>query len=307
LYAVCDRFFLYLTVKPPGTATITITGTGSYTGTLTYTFSITKQSVEIPTIESTVYNGEYQAAEIPDSDLYEVNDEGGGTDTGTYTVALNLTDSENYQWSDGSEEIIQLDFVIEPREVKLEWTAPESLVYDGYAKMPTVTLGNVLEGDSFDETVELSEGYTDGVDNVNAGCSFTCTVTELYNDNYCLPSDATSPVYTITAREISSSDFTIYATYDEGFFLEITVNDSMMGSGEHMVSDVEDFCFTITGTGNYTGVLYYEITETENGYECMEYTLSESTQAAMGLLFVPFVLGEVCCYAKRKRERKKGE
>ncbi|MCD8218173.1 MAG: FecR domain-containing protein [Clostridiales bacterium] len=39
-----------------GTATITITGTGSYTGTLTYTFSITKQSVEIPTIESTVYN-----------------------------------------------------------------------------------------------------------------------------------------------------------------------------------------------------------------------------------------------------------
>ncbi|MCD7981048.1 MAG: hypothetical protein LUF32_01830, partial [Clostridiales bacterium] len=240
-------------------------------------YTIEKAVVNAPSAGSVIYDGKRQTANVTSSALYKVTTNEGGSDAGSYPVVLTLTDSANYEWADGTEGAeLTLEFVIGQREVTLEWTAPESLVYDGYAKWPTVTLGNVIEGDSFDESVELSEGYTDGVDNVNAGCTFTCTVTEIYNDNYCLPTDATSPEYTITAKEISGSDFTV-DTSDQMYLgeavtpevsLSETADTSLQEGTDYIVSYADndgagEATVTIKGIGNYTGTLTYTFTITK--------------------------------------------
>ena len=263
------------------------------------------QVVAIPDEDETVYtyNGESQTYTLAISDFYSISGNV-QTDAGEYTVSVELTDTENYQWSDGTTDAKTYTFTIKQREVTLEWSAPENLVYDGWEKYPTVIIGNTVNDDMFDETMELSEGYTEGIDNVNAGRSFSYTLTELYNDNYCLPSDTTSPVYTITAKEIDSSDFILSAADDEdGIAVTVTPTSSNITEGNDYTWSYidEEFTVTITGTGNCTGTLTFYIEETPDGYTFVEWS---NLAQNMGLLSIPFILGEAICYAK-KRKRKK--
>ncbi|MCD8156923.1 MAG: hypothetical protein LUD53_05755, partial [Clostridiales bacterium] len=75
--------------------------------------------------------------------------------------------------------------------------------------------------------------------------------------------DAKTYAFTIAAKEISDGDFTIYAEYDqetEGWVLDVVLNSTIMEDGDYEVSEIDDdYCFTITGKGNYTGTLSYWI------------------------------------------------
>ena len=93
------------TTAPSKAGTYTVTASISnsnykLTGTTTATFVVAKATVTTPTVDSKVYNGSNQKAEVPASDRYTVTTNEGGTDVGSYDVVLSLTDSSNYQWDD---------------------------------------------------------------------------------------------------------------------------------------------------------------------------------------------------------------
>ena len=58
--------------------------------------------VQIPTLADFEYTGLPQKAAIPESNLYKVISNEGGTDVGTYTVELVLSEPNRYRWSDVS-------------------------------------------------------------------------------------------------------------------------------------------------------------------------------------------------------------
>ena len=84
-----------------GTYTVAVTVNDTnyiLVGESTADFVIEKQVVETPVLASKVYTGSRQTAAIPASNLYVVSRNPGGTDVGTYEVALTLRDSANYRW-----------------------------------------------------------------------------------------------------------------------------------------------------------------------------------------------------------------
>ncbi|MBO2527641.1 MAG: hypothetical protein CW335_05640, partial [Clostridiales bacterium] len=87
---------------------------------------------------------------------------------------------------------------ISPKEVGLDWselTAAE-LVYSGTAKTLTATATGLVDGDACTVTVELVS------DNINVG-TFSYKATALSNENYKLPTDVSSPSYTITPKTLT--------------------------------------------------------------------------------------------------------
>ena len=87
--------------KKAGSYTVAATiSNGNYklTGTTTAEFVIDKATVTTPTPESKAYTGQTLTADVPANPLYTVETNEGGTDVGTYTVVLSLTDSNNYKW-----------------------------------------------------------------------------------------------------------------------------------------------------------------------------------------------------------------
>ena len=66
--------------------------------------TVNKAEVAVPTIDSKTYDGTTQTAEFADSELYAVTANAGGIPVGSYDVVLTLSDSDNYKWSDGSED-----------------------------------------------------------------------------------------------------------------------------------------------------------------------------------------------------------
>jgi hypothetical protein len=97
------------------------------------------------------------------------------TDAGSYTVYYKVT-KNNFNEVTGyaTVEIAQLEAV-------LAWTNTE-LTYNGSEQAPTASVSNLVEGDTCDVTVSGAE--------TNVG-SYTATATELSNQNYKLPADAT--------------------------------------------------------------------------------------------------------------------
>ena len=95
------------------TATFTVAGNDNYTGlTETINFTIEKQEVIKPSIESKEYTGAPQTATVLANSLYTVDTNEGGTDVGSYDVVLTLTDANNYEWSDSTTETTTCQFVI---------------------------------------------------------------------------------------------------------------------------------------------------------------------------------------------------
>ena len=73
-----------------------------------------KADVDVPALASKPYTGENQTADVPESSLYTVTKNNGGTAVGDYEVELTLTDPDNYQWkgSTGLEESVTISFSI---------------------------------------------------------------------------------------------------------------------------------------------------------------------------------------------------
>ncbi len=107
---------------------------------------IKKQTVSAPVISGAVYNGDEQKPDIAESPLFDVS-YGISRDAGRYPVILKLRDSDNYEFSNASDELT-LFFEIIPRKITLKLSD-----IDKYAlsKMPkpsyTVTEGELAAGD----------------------------------------------------------------------------------------------------------------------------------------------------------------
>ena len=69
-------------------------GTGAY--------SVTKATVDIPTVQDVEYTGQPLKADIVSNTLYNVVSNDGGTTKGVYSVVLELVDSTCYQWADSN-------------------------------------------------------------------------------------------------------------------------------------------------------------------------------------------------------------
>lgn len=71
-----------------------------------YDLEVSKIETEIPENMSYTYDGSAHMYTIPSSEAYTADpEEIGGTDVGTYTSALTLTDTTNYSWTDGTTEV----------------------------------------------------------------------------------------------------------------------------------------------------------------------------------------------------------
>lgn len=90
-----------------GTDTVKVT-------TPTVEVEIKKAVIPIPTVPSKSYSGEYQSADIPKSSYYSSTPTG-GVEVGVYPVALEISDSENCEFSSGKS-VECVDFKIEKAE-----------------------------------------------------------------------------------------------------------------------------------------------------------------------------------------------
>ncbi len=92
-----------------GETVANVINAGTYTAsiavggkTASVEITVSKASVIVPSIDSKVYNGQQQTADIQNTQYYSVTTNNGGTDAGEYDVVLTLKDSANYKWSDGT-------------------------------------------------------------------------------------------------------------------------------------------------------------------------------------------------------------
>ena len=91
-------------------------------------YTIEKAYVTEPTIESKVYNGSTQTADIADTERYTVIENNGGAgvkQNGYYDVVLELKDPLNYKWSTTDNAQVTLQFAITRAEN--EWTVNPSI------------------------------------------------------------------------------------------------------------------------------------------------------------------------------------
>ncbi len=127
------------------------TANGNYTlgkSTKTQHFTVAKQQVNAPTIESTVYNGSPQTAHVETSVLYTA-EEVVKTNAGNYDVRLTLTHPENYKWPNSEEADIVLTFTIRKAD------------YD----MSGVTFKDVtVDYDGEEHSIYIEGSLPDGVD-----------------------------------------------------------------------------------------------------------------------------------------------
>ncbi len=139
-----------------GTATDTI-GAGDYTASITLggktasvSYTVEKQKVTPPTIDSKVYTGETLTADVSETAFYTVTTNLGGKNVAAYDVVLTLKDGNNYKW-DATEGVdgdkITLKFNI--TKATNEWTENPAMAgwtYGETVKSPTGK-AKFIEGD----------------------------------------------------------------------------------------------------------------------------------------------------------------
>jgi len=183
-----------------GTATVTVTGTGSkYTGSVTGTFEIGRATPSITTLPTA--SGITYGAALSTSTLLggvgNIAGEFAWTDGATiptvtnngYSVTFTPTDAANYNTTTGT-----VGITVSPKEITLDWSGYEDLVYDGNAKNVTA-IANGLVGD------DVCEVTVTGGKETNAG-AYTAKASGLGNSNYGLSDDVTQD-YTIVPKLVT--------------------------------------------------------------------------------------------------------
>lgn len=87
--------------------------------------TVNKIVVKLPVIESKEYTGEAQVAVVPESELYTVTENNGGTAIGKYSVKLALADAVNYAFEGVEGAVATVEFEI--TKTANEITMPESI------------------------------------------------------------------------------------------------------------------------------------------------------------------------------------
>ncbi|MDE6585082.1 MAG: hypothetical protein K2K80_00170, partial [Clostridia bacterium] len=110
---------------------------------------------------------------LVNSDSCVVTVTGKQTDAGTYTATVTAITNNKYTLTDGTD--ISHPFTITPRQVTVEWGEDTEFTYNGTEQHPSITIGNLLEGDT---CTAIVNGAT------NAAVGHTATLVGISNSNY---------------------------------------------------------------------------------------------------------------------------
>ena len=103
-------------------------------------FTIAKAKVSAPSISSKEYTGKIQTADIKETPLYEVKENKGGTEAGSYDVVLSLKDAANYTWEATEEKELKVSFTIQKaaKEAPKVTAVPETVKGQGNGQITGV-------------------------------------------------------------------------------------------------------------------------------------------------------------------------
>lgn len=107
-------------------------------------FTIAKAKVSAPSISSKEYTGEIQTADIEETPLYEVKENKGGTEAGSYDVVLSLKDAANYTWEATEEKELKVSFTI--TRANNTWKTEPSVKGWTYGKSHEVPVAEPMYG-----------------------------------------------------------------------------------------------------------------------------------------------------------------
>lgn len=123
------------------------------------TVDVSAIEVAVPDIANLVYNGSLQQAAVPDNPGYHIVSNDGGTDAGSYSVTLAITDTDFYEWADGTNADKAVEYAIAPEDID-DATAGEiadQIGPDGPAEpKPVLTFNGqtLVEGRDYDLSYE---------------------------------------------------------------------------------------------------------------------------------------------------------
>lgn len=208
-----------------GTGSVILTGKGNFTGTAQKDFTITAEEQDIIIELSNNYSQEYDKEPFEFSDIKVLS---GNQELTDYNIeyAYRLTTSQTFttgQPVNAGAYAVEVTIskngyktakevrtvIITQREITLNWTNTESVVYDGLPHKPNVEALNVISGD--DVTLVLNFG-----DNLINATTYPLSVSSIEGtdkDNYKLPSN-TSYSYTINPRPIKLKTEVYEMNYD---------------------------------------------------------------------------------------------
>lgn len=263
--------------------TFSVADTKNYKGlNETKKFEILPQTVAAPTINSSVYSGENQIANISNAELYIITENNGGKDVGVYDVVLQLNDSHNYVWSTTNNgEDLTLDFVITQAENVWE-TSPKItnsednkiITYLDELKLTAVpkfnaekTVTYVLKGSTEEPTV---------IQPTDAG-NYTAYLTIAGTDNFTKLTGSVDFTILPKAVECPEIDFAIYDGKDKQTALTSTslytvtqtvVASEVIESGYPVIISLNDNHNYVWTTGSHDDVTKtFFIKQNPNGWE----------------------------------------
>ena len=169
------------------------------------------------------------------------------TDGGTYTVYYKVN-RRGYYEKKGSSTV-----KINPKEVGIEWTHTDDLVYNAAEQKPTATATGLIAGDTCNVTV--TGGQTNS--NKKAGnVSYTATADSLDNANYKLPETKPTTAFTIAPLEIGiawgNASFTYNGSKQKpaATATGLVVGDSCILTVGGEQKDVGSYTATVTALDN---------------------------------------------------------
>jgi beta-xylosidase len=278
-----------------GTATVTVRGMINYTGVITKTFTIAARNASAfhAALDTSSYNYDGTAkapvVTVKDGTILVA----ASNYTVTYTNNTNAgTATAEIAFSGNYTGTVTKTYTIEPKEVSTLTVdfGDSSYTYDGTAKTPEVTVTDgatpLVEGTDYSVT------YTD---NKNAG---TATVTVTGLGNYAGTAAQTFSIAAKSTTALAVSVNTPVVTYDgTAKTPAVTVNDggiTLTEGTDYSISysnntNVGTAEITITGEGNYSGIINQTFTIVEKSASTLNIILSETTFTYDGTAKTPSV------------------
>lgn len=216
-------------------------------------FTIAKATATAPAIAGKTYTGEKLTADVAESDVYTIVNNG-GTNVGNYDVVLTLKDSANYKWSDSDNAAKTLTFTISKATASAVATpTPAAVTYD-----PAKTLANVTLPQGWSWSAPATVPTV-----VNSGYSAVLTVDDANYDytgveGYNATAHTVTRTVSLTVNPADSVAATVTAnnrTYDGTQQALVTVSGTAVGGDmEYRLNDGDwsTFIPAATAAGKYT-------------------------------------------------------
>ena len=222
--------------------------------------TIAKKQIAKPAADNSTftYNGNYQTYAMNGDPAFSIANNV-QKNAGSYTVTVKLQDTANYEWTDGTTDVLEYTFKIEQREIDIGWDATMFLPYTGNSLLPKATATNLVDGDTCTLTTEVVE-TTEGAGVIPG--EWTAKVTALSNNNYKLPA---SGVRVIVTFEIVNG-YQNYAPVVSG------TNETIDGKGDGKIIGVDNTMeYRKEGETSYTAVSGSEVTGLHDGIYYVRY------------------------------------